>query len=176
MRIIAGQLKGGTFESPQGHRTHPMSEKARGALFNVLGDIKGLSVLDAFAGTGALTFEALSRGAAHAILLERDTTAQRVILANIGGLGVQAHAHLVHASANAWLGTTDAVFDLVLLDPPYDDLQPILLTGLANRTKPGGVVVLSLPPAAVFPLGSAYELLTTHDYGDAMLVFYRRIS
>jgi 16S rRNA (guanine(966)-N(2))-methyltransferase RsmD len=76
MRIIAGTLGGRTFESPHGRRTHPMSDKVRGSLFNTLGDIDGLTILDAFAGSGALAFEAISRGAEHVLAIEIDNRAQ----------------------------------------------------------------------------------------------------
>src|SRR5262245_30096392 len=105
MRIIAGRLGGRLFESPHTSRTHPMSDKARGALFNVLGDINDLSVLDPFAGTGALSFEAVSRGAAHATAIESDRLAQKVIQGNISSLGLQNQVKLVRAQANAWLQT-----------------------------------------------------------------------
>jgi 16S rRNA (guanine966-N2)-methyltransferase len=176
MRIIAGQLKGLAFASPHGRRTHPMSEKVRGALFNSLGDIAGLTALDAFAGSGALAFEALSRGAQQATLLEKDVPAQRAVAENIAALHVQRQAKLIRAAANAWLQTTDTAFDLVLLDPPYDDLQPQLLLKLARRAKTGGLVVVSLPPRTDWSPGEGYQLAADHDYGDARLVFYRRIS
>ena len=176
MRIIAGRLKGAIFSSPHGYRTHPMSDKARGALFNVLGDIEDLSVLDAFAGSGALAFEALSRGAATATLIEKDKAAQRAITDNIAVLAIKNKAKLIQASANAWLRTSDNTFDLVFLDPPYDDLQTKLLVELADRIKTGGVMVISLPPDETVPLGLAYQHLATHAYGDATLAFYRRIS
>ena len=72
MRVIAGWLGGRTFASPQGHRTHPMSDKIRGAIFSVLGDLNGLTVLDAFAGSGALAIEAISRGAEEAVAIDDD--------------------------------------------------------------------------------------------------------
>ncbi|HVS58935.1 MAG TPA: 16S rRNA (guanine(966)-N(2))-methyltransferase RsmD [Candidatus Saccharimonadales bacterium] len=175
MRIIAGTLGGRQFSSPHGHRTHPMSDKARGGLFNALGDIEGLQVLDAFAGTGALGYEALSRGAASVVAIESDRSAQTTIAQNISDLGLSTQIKLVKASANAWLTFSNDVFDIALLDPPYDDLQLTLLTKLAERAKPGGVIVLSLPPTAEFALPeSSYELLKQKSYGDIQLVFYRR--
>jgi 16S rRNA (guanine966-N2)-methyltransferase len=175
MRIIAGRLKGAAFASPHGHRTHPMSDKVRGALFNALGDINGLTVLDAFAGSGALAFEAISRGAAAVTLIDKDMAAQRAIVENISALRLRPVAKLIRAGANAWLQATSNDFDLVLLDPPYDDLQTELLTKLADRVKPGGLVVLSLPPSATFQL-LTHQLVATKVYGDATLAFYRRIS
>lgn len=176
MRIIAGSLKGRVFTSPHGHRTHPMSENIRGALFNTLGDIYGLSVLDAFSGSGALGFEAISRGADSVILVEADRLAQKTITENIATLGLEDKTKLIKATVSAWLSTSDDLFDIVLADPPYDDIQPKLLARLAERTKSGGIVVLSLPPKIELELPDSFELLATKSYGGATLAFYRRIS
>jgi 16S rRNA (guanine(966)-N(2))-methyltransferase RsmD len=152
-----------------------MSDKGRGALFNALGDIGGMTVLDAFAGSGALGFEAVSRGASRVLAIERDRQAQTAIADNIEALGLAGSVKLVRANAAGWLTTTDDVFDLVLLDPPFENLQPGLLARLAGRTAPGGVVVLSLPPKAEIHLsGDRFEHLTTKAYGDNQLVFYRK--
>src|SRR4051812_43097697 len=99
MRIIAGTMGGRTFSSPHGHRTHPMSDKMRGALFNTLGDIGGLTILDAFAGSGALSFEAVSRGARHATAIDSDRSAQQTITENIRSLSLNKHVKLIKASA-----------------------------------------------------------------------------
>lgn len=175
MRIIAGRLGGRQFDSPRGHRTHPMSDKGRGALFNALGDVEGLTVLDAFAGSGALSFEAISRGAAQATAIDRDRNAQRTIQQNIRQLGLTDQTKLIKAPAASWLSTTDATFDLVLLDPPFEELQISLLTRLAERAKPGGLVVLSLPPRAEVKLDDSYTPVAHKTYGDNQLIFYRRL-
>lgn len=176
MRIIAGSLSGRVFDAPRGQRTHPMSDRVRGALFNALGDIAGLTVLDAFAGSGALGFEAISRSAAHATLIEADKSAQQTITGNIDQLAVQDRVKLVHAKAGSWLATTEQSFDIVLCDPPYDAVNTTLLTRLADRAKPSGVVVLSLPPKHTVTLADNYDLLQQKDYGDATLSFYRRLA
>lgn len=177
MRIIAGSLGGRIFASPGSYKTHPMSDKARGALFNTLGDIDGLSVLDAFGGSGALGFEAISRGAVRSIVIDSDRTAQNVIEQNIEALGIGGKVKLVKASAGAWLGTNaDAQFDIVLCDPPYGNMQPKLLARLAGHAKPGGVVVYSLPPNGAVELDAGYQQRAVKSYGDAQLVFYQRIS
>jgi len=174
MRIIAGSLSGRQFVSPHGQRTHPMADKVRGALFNALGDISGLSVLDAFAGSGALSFEAISRGAGSALAIETDRQAQRTIAENSRQLGL-GNVKLIRAAAGAWLTTSQEMFDLVLLDPPYDKLQTSLLSELAARANPGGTIVISLPPDSDFQLpATSYELLAKKSYGDASLDFYRR--
>lgn len=176
MRIIAGTLGSRQFESPSGHRTHPMSENIRGALFNALGEIDGLTVLDAFAGSGALSFEAVSRGAASAIALDVDRLAAETVVKNANELGIADKVKAINVNAASWLVTQpEETFDLVLLDPPFDEVQQPLLQRLVARTKPGGVTVLCLPPLEEFELPEdAFSMLTTRNYGDAKLVFYRR--
>lgn len=177
MRIIAGALKGRQFDSPRTERTHPMSEKARGALFNVLGDIQGLTVLDAFAGSGALSFEAVSRGAAAVTAIDSDKQAQKVIAQNIRALHVARHATLINAATNAWLATSpSAEFDIILCDPPYNDTQEALIGRLGERVKPGGLLVLSWPAEQSPPQFAGLTLLNTRTHGDAQLVFYRRLG
>lgn len=176
MRVIAGRLGGRLFDSPSNSRTHPMSDKARGALFNILGDLQDLSVLDAFAGTGALSFEAISRGAVRATTIEMDKTAQRVITNNIRTLGVAGKVKLIQATANAWLQTTAETFDIVLCDPPYHDLQPNLLQRLTERVVPDGIFVLSWPNnEAPLPLKDLTQI-DQRSYGDMQLIFYRRTT
>ncbi|HEY1064232.1 MAG TPA: RsmD family RNA methyltransferase [Candidatus Saccharimonadales bacterium] len=173
MRIIAGTLGGRLFNSPHGHRTHPMSDKMRGALFNMLGDIEGLTVLDPFAGSGALAFEAASRGAASVVAIDQDRNAQRTIGENIELLGVDDTVKLVKANAYGWLRTSKEVFDIVLLDPPYDRLQYDLLELLVHRVAKGGTVILSWPGKYDrMPQFTNLTLTTTKHYGDSSLYVY----
>ena len=178
MRIIAGKLGGRQFDAPKGHRTHPMSEKARGGLFNALGDVVGLTVLDAFAGSGALAFEAISRGARHVTAIDIDKNAITSVGSSSRELGAEEQIKTIRAKSGSWSeNNPDALFDLVLLDPPYDQIRPELLEKLANHAKPGGVIVCSLPPGTDFKLPTTdYQLLTAKSYGDAQLAFYRKIS
>jgi 16S rRNA (guanine966-N2)-methyltransferase len=173
MRVIAGRLGGRQFDSPHSHRTHPMSDKMRGAMFNILGDIDGLTVLDPFGGSGALSFEAVSRGAKESLIIENDKPAQRVIAENIKALGL-ATVKLVKAGAGPWLETnSDARFDLVLCDPPYDDLQHNLLRRLAGSVASGGLFVLSYPADGAEPELPNLAVIKQQAYGDAQLIFYR---
>lgn len=174
MRIITGTLGSRKFDSPNSHRTHPMSDKIRGALFNMLGDITDLTILDAFAGTGALGFEALSRGAQSVIAIESDKSAQKTIEKNRQQLGLDTSLRLIKASANAWLQTADEQrFDIVLLDPPYDDLQLPLIEQLATRLATDGVLVLSWPTDTLLPDFAMLTKVATRNYGDAQLGFYQ---
>jgi 16S rRNA (guanine966-N2)-methyltransferase len=173
VRVIAGRLGGRQLDSPKSFKTHPMSDKARGALFNVLGDIEGLTVLDAFAGSGALGVEAISRGAASVLLIDNDRSAQKTIADNIHSLGLSGQAKLIKASANSWLETNpDVSFDIVLCDPPYSDLQPSLIQRLAGRVKKDGVLVLSWPGGKEPIALGGMKLLERKNYGDITLVFY----
>ena len=174
MRIIAGSLGGRMFDSPGTHRTHPMSDKMRGALFNILGDIAGLMVLDAFGGSGALAFEAASRGAKSVLVLDNDKAAQQTISRNIRTLKLEGQVTLVRAAAGVWLSTNEAArFDIVLCDPPYDDLQPSLLARLSSHVAPGGVFVLSYPAGTEAPAFDGLQVIKQQSYGDGQLVFYR---
>jgi 16S rRNA (guanine966-N2)-methyltransferase len=165
------------FDSPQGHRTHPMSERVRGGLFNALGDIDNLTVLDAFAGSGALAFEAISRGAASALAIEIDKRAQDAIARNIRTLGLSKQIKLVRANCSSWSdNNAETQFDIVLSAPPYDDLQPSVVQKLVKHTKPGGLYVLDWPGKQALPELEDLELLTAKDYGDAQLAFYRKTS
>ncbi len=177
MRIITGSLGGRQFDSPPGHRTHPMSEKARGALFNVLGDVDGLTLLDAFAGSGAIAFEAISRGAKSAVALDIDKAAYKTIKENSEKLGTKNQVLAVRTNAGSWSNKNqERTFDIVVCDPPYNQLQSAPLEKLVKHVKEGGVYVLSWPPSQGLPRFPELEQLSLKDYGDASLVFYRRIS
>lgn len=177
MRIIAGRLGGRSFDAPHNTKTHPMSEKMRGAIFNALGDIEGLSVLDAYAGSGALSFEALSRGVAHVMAIELDKDAVKTILRNCQLLAVSDSIDVLRANTAAWSKRTITKrFNLVLLDPPYDDIRPDVLWRLAQRCEPGGLVVMSLPPGAKLRVATGYDLINTKSHGDATLWFYRHTA
>jgi 16S rRNA (guanine966-N2)-methyltransferase len=151
-----------------------MSDKMRGALFNALGDIAGLTLLDAFAGSGALSIEAISRGAAHATAVDIDKAATDTISKNAETLGVGRQVKVVRAGLSSWLDTSGGqLFDVILADPPYDDLQLPSIQKLLTRLKPGGIFALSWPGKELPPDFGSLDLLQTNAYGDSQLVFYR---
>ena len=175
MRIISGTLKGRTLEAPKGHKTHPMSEKARGGLFNVLGDVSGLSVLDAFSGSGAIACEAVSRGANDVVAIEKDKSAHNVITRNIENLGIKNQVKATRANIASWLDNNpDVEFDIVVCDPPYDKVKPGLIHKVFERIRMGGIGVLSIPSGMDFHAQEELTLLQKKDYGDATLVFYKK--
>lgn len=178
MRIIAGALSGRIFEAPRTHRTHPMSERMRGAMFNALGDIEGLTILDCFGGSGALSFEALSRGAESSIITEIDKTAHQTIEQNVQKLGLDDKVKAIRANVSGWSdNNSEQMFDLVLCNPPFDGLKPQLIEKLTKHVKRGGLLVLSWPARQDEPKFEGLEVAAVKekDYGDAQLVFYRKI-
>ena len=177
MRVIAGYLGGRTFMSPHGHRTRPMSEKVRGAVFGTLGDIKGLTVLDAFAGSGALAIEAISRGAKNAVAIEVDKGAHAIITKNLQDLGLTDRLKAVRAFTVAWSTRNQSqLFDLVFADPPYDNPPYRDLKSLPRHLKDGGTLVLSWPGQAEALKFDGFTPVQAKNYGDAQLVFYQKIS
>jgi 16S rRNA (guanine966-N2)-methyltransferase len=175
MRIIAGTLGGRIFDSPGGHRTHPMASKNIGALFNALGDVHGLTVLDAFAGSGALSFEAISRGASNVVAIDIDKEAYETIVANVAKLGIETGIMVLRKNVGGWTRNNQhKTFDLVLADPPYNDIRPDLLQKLSQQTKPGGLFVVSWPSSEPIRPFEGVEHIDTKRFGNAQLVFYRK--
>lgn len=178
MRIVSGTLKGRIFKSPKGFATHPMGDKVRTALFDTLGDISGLTLLDAFGGSGAISFEAISRGAASAIVLEEDKLAAKIIKENITDLGLQNQVELFNIHAKTWRNRNQSKeFDLVICDPPYNHLQENLVEKLITHIKINGVGVLSIPLHGDIRLPEeTYQILQEKTFANARLVFFRKIT
>lgn len=182
MRIIAGYLGGRLIESPRHNKTHPMSEKMRGALFNSLGDISGLYVLDAFAGTGACGFEAISRGAKQATLLEVNPDSFKTIVKNAEQLDIINKVELLKINCARWSSNNiSKLYDIVIADPPYkpQDINLELVFKLSLHVKKGGIFVVSAPPNqhnTVNLRSSKYSnlsLISHKSYADGGLYFYR---
>lgn len=121
MRVVAGDLRGRRIESPASDATRPTTDKVREAVFNALGSlgiVDGATVVDAFAGTGAMGIEALSRGAAHCTFIEKDRAALQVLRENISTLGLGDRSSVVSADVVAALSQHGSC-DLFIADPPY---------------------------------------------------------
>jgi 16S rRNA (guanine966-N2)-methyltransferase len=176
IRIISGKYGGRKLDAPDGTRTHPMSERARGAMFNSLGSLtEDAVVLDAFAGTGSVGLEALSRGAEHVTFIERDRIAQKVLAANITTLGVEEQAKLIRTTVSSWLKTAEEQqFDLIFADPPYHDPQLSTASELLGLLKVGGLMILSHPGRGEVPTKNGVVVVDNRSYGNAFLTFYRR--
>lgn len=175
MKIISGKLKSRSFNSPGGHRTHPMSDKLRAAIFNVLGDIEGFNVLDVFSGSGAIAFEAISRGASDAVLLEQDKRAIKTIQDNIETLGLSDRAKLVPAYAHSWsTRNKKQKFNLIFIDPPFDNLQEKTIGKMSDHLEDGGLLILNYPSRDRPPYELNHlDLVKWREHGKAKLLFYK---
>ncbi len=176
IRLISGEFGGRLLDAPPGRRMHPMGERIRNALFNSIGsEIQGARVLDAFAGTGAVGLEALSRGAEHVTFIERDKLLQKILAGNIERLGAQGRTKLIRTSVSNWLSSSELEqFDVILVDPPYHDPQFSTVEKLLGLLKPSALMVLSHPGKGEVPTKTGVVVVDNRSYGNADLTFYRR--
>jgi 16S rRNA (guanine966-N2)-methyltransferase len=187
MRVVGGRLKGRAITSPQDARIRPTSDRVRGAIFNILAHndfgtwvLEGAKVLDLFAGTGALSAEALSRGALLAVLVDDDPDSRALIRENLEALGLNGVAKIWKRDASK-LGPCPAQakgpFDLVFCDPPYRKglAGPALASALSGSwIAPGAVIVLETasdePPVTITGLAEA----DTRTYGETRITVLTR--
>jgi 16S rRNA (guanine966-N2)-methyltransferase len=176
MRIVGGSLGGRVLRAPHGAATRPTSEKVREAIFNILGPVEGVHVLDLFAGSGALGIEALSRGAAHATFVDAGKPALAAVRGNLRELGLADRATVLAMDAvAAALRPPPAPWGVVFVDPPYasDLARRAVLALPAASLAPGARVVIEHDRRGTPPeqLGS---LIRTDQrrYGDTMVSFF----
>ena len=178
MRIIAGQFRGRLLQAPPGFATRPTADRVREALFSMLasriGSFEGLRVADLYAGSGALGFEALSRGAEHATFVDTDRGASAAIKANGDKLGVADRIRIVGASALS-LPRSEA-FDLILADPPYGSASGSAVVKSVEQAgwlaDGGWLAVETERGDSVDPLGLLLD--SERDIGRARVTLLRR--
>lgn len=177
MRIIAGTHRGRRIAAPKGEQTRPTGDRVREALFNLVGPVDGASVLDLFAGSGALGLEALSRGARRCVFAETDAAACRMIRRNLETLGLTG-ALVLQRDAVSVLREERAAgrrHELLLLDPPYGrwaSLEPALAELLPEVVSDEGIVVVETDAHVEPTLPLA--LVTSRRYGSARLTLFAR--
>ena len=177
MRVIAGDLKGQRLVAPKGWKVRPTSDRVREAIFSALGErVSGARVLDLYCGTGALAIEALSRGSASAVLVDRDT---RPALGNVQRLGLGERAELVRGDVERWLRQVSSApdagkFDLVFVDAPYrlaDRVTEDLNTHLPQLLAGDGRAVIESGARRPLRIDSL-EPLRQRRYGAADVTIY----
>lgn len=179
MRIIAGSARGRTFEAPKGMDTRPTLDRVRENVFNILQmKVRGAQVLDLFSGSGAMAFEAVSRGAEGAVLVDCDRSAHSVQCQNAQKLGMAPKCRILHCDwqlALHQLAGRGERFDVVFLDPPYKmhDMTPVL-QALSAVLAEGAVIVLEHEAKAFPATPDGYELYDSRKYGVAGVSFFRR--
>lgn len=187
MRIVSGDFRGKALATPPGDTTRPTSDRARQAIFNILEHapwsegVRDRRVIDLFAGSGALGFEALSRGAAFCLFVETDEAARGAIRDNVDAMGLFGRTRVHRRSATdlgVRPGADGPAFDLAFLDPPYArGLGEEALARLAagNWLAPGALVVFERGVSEPGFDAPGYEALDARDYGAARVHFLRAL-
>ena len=168
IKITSGKYRGRSIQTP-GDGTHPMGAREKLALFNMLaGYLPGAVVLDAYAGSGALGIEALSRGASRVDFVEKNQKAIRTIQDNLASLELLGISKVFKSDVKSY--ASPVKYNIILADPPYDDFRPEDVKPLARLLEDGGVFVLSHPAEA--PEIEGLELAKTSKYAAAHLSLY----
>jgi 16S rRNA (guanine966-N2)-methyltransferase len=170
VRVVSGELRGRRIESPAGDVTRPTTDKVREAVFNALGSagiLDGATVLDLFAGTGAMGIEALSRGATRCVFVERDRNALVALRRNVESLGLGSRSEIVQGDA---LAAVPREADILIADPPYgfggwDDL-------VARARAPFLVLEADVP----VPAPEGWETVRERRYGRTHVTFLARAT
>lgn len=183
MRIVGGKHKGRSLVAPSGKDTRPTSDRVRESIFNILAhgfedlDLNDITVVDVFAGTGALGLEAVSRGARHATFIDFSRAALETVKKNASGLGEWRNCMALKIDANQMAmppRAAKAPCGLAFLDAPYEkELTVPALLGLVNRgwVKPGAIVIVEIGAKEEFEPPRHYEQLDERRYGAARVVF-----
>ena len=198
LKITGGEFRGRIIEAPTASVTHPMGSREKMALFNALISLKGplegvQNVLDICCGSGALGLEALSRGAKHAVFVDNNASVLQTVKDNISVLGVSDRAEIIKSDFSKIASTSVSwqKYNLILVDPPYDNFPSISATSLpspsasagsasplsrvADLLSEDGILVLSHPstitPDSIFP---NLTLLSTKSYASANLSFFKK--
>jgi 16S rRNA (guanine966-N2)-methyltransferase len=174
MRVIGGEFRSRKLQSVPGMDVRPTPDKIRESLFNILNqEIEGAVFVDAYAGTGAVGIEALSRGARHAIFIEKDRAAANLIKSNLAALKAEARARVIHGPAAIYLSGLEA--DIVFIDPPYPKEREYQASLEALEAKPPGLAVVQHATRFVLNDDSGpLHRTRVVKYGDNALSFFRR--
>jgi 16S rRNA (guanine966-N2)-methyltransferase len=182
VRIVGGEFRGRSLATPKSNDIRPTTDRTRESLFNILSHsypnaLDGTRVLDLFAGTGAVGFEALSRGCRHALFVEQGVEGRGLIQTNVETLGLQGRAKVFRRDATSLGGVgTMEPFHLVFADPPYAKglgEKALESAAIGNWLVPGALVILEeradVQPAPV----AVFENLDVRVFGDTRMHFYR---
>ena len=178
MRIIAGRAKGRRLTAPADNATRPMQDRVKEAIFSSLGPaVVGAEVLDLYAGTGSIGLEALSRGARRVVFVARGRQALVALRGNCEAVGLGGE--VVGVDVDRFLGSSEDMFDLVFVDPPYpdvDDAVAATMAKVADRVAPDGLVLLHRQVGAALPQTESLILVDERRYGGAQLWRFQKES
>ena len=188
IRLISGIFKNHKITAPNSRQTHPMSERARNAIFNTIqAEIPNAEVLDAFAGTGSLGLEAISRGAKKVVFIEKNRLAQKILSENLKIIEKNENAgeaKIIRSSVSGWIGSSQSqfeigeileipAFDIIFADPPYYDPQFPSIEKLSKRLRSGGILILSQPKEIENFKAENLILIGEKLYSGAKILFFR---
>lgn len=171
LRVISGRFRGVRLKTPLNAATHPMGAREKLALFNMVA-VTGEKVLDAYAGTGALGIEALSRDAREVIFVEVNRAVGKILQENLATINVDGTVYIEKVETFAEKAEFSEYFDVILADPPYDDINASELERLVRILKPGGVLALSSPAEMEALELSGLRISSTHTYARARVTVY----
>lgn len=186
MRVISGSARGVRLKRVQGDSTRPIMDRVKESLFNILGKVDGECWLDLFAGTGQVGIEALSRGAAEVVFVDKVRPAIQTIQANLEVTHLSKNAHVVQADAFDYLRRIGQMgngrFHLIYIAPPqYLGLWQQVMTLLDERPSAwltaGGIAVVQIDPKEYKPLSlQNLEIVDARTYGNTQLYFYEQLT
>lgn len=175
MRIVGGTAKSRFIFAPKSRDTRPMTDEARESLFNILGPIDGLRVLDAYAGSGAIGLEAISRGAAHVDGIEIAKEPANTIRRNLKALGFEDSYQVWQQSVGSWVKKHKeriGKYDLIFADPPFDQLRADILELLSQFLELTGLLIVKSNAHKPVPQLVGLQLKQSRTYGESSLTFY----
>lgn len=177
LKITSGTFGGQSIVQPKTTLTRPVSEQTRHAIFQVLGDVEGLTVLDLFAGSGALGLEALSLGVSSAVFVDSGQVAVEAIKTSIHSLKVTSTAKVVKSSVEKFLEMNTEKFDLIFFDPPYAKFGLDSLKQALNHLNPTGITIVSCSSKSDLPeIAGSAKLVKQKVYGDTQIGYYRSME
>ena len=174
MRIIAGKHRGRRLATPKDEAIRPTTDRIRESLFSILGDLHDSVIVDAYAGTGALGCESLSRGARKVWFFDTSAKAITLVRENLATVGEEEAARVITGKFSKCVDQIDDDVDIVFLDPPYGSTEPALaLCALAasSRARAGTLVILEQQRGDDLPEHDAFELDDQRTYGITRLTF-----
>lgn len=179
MRVIAGIAKGRKLIAPKGPGTRPALAQVKEAIFNILGSVEDLRVLDLFAGSGSIGIEALSRGARHATFVENSRSALMALKKNLTNCGFTEQSEIVPYSVDrvlSHLRKKKRQFDLIFVDPPYDqNLVMPTLKGLEKVLADGGVIIVENSPRERVSDTETMAVTSVRKYGQTEIAFLKNM-
>ncbi|MGN0162578.1 MAG: 16S rRNA (guanine(966)-N(2))-methyltransferase RsmD [Candidatus Ornithomonoglobus sp.] len=179
MRIISGCRRGHKLLEFEGRDVRPTTDRVKESIFNLIQEhIPGAEILDMFAGSGALSFEAVSRGASHAVLVDNDSRSVELIKRNISGLGFEDKCTVTQKSCFDYIKQSGKKFDIIFLDPPYNKgyIEPALTAIVQNDALSGdGIVVLESDNTDFRSDIEGLDIYRQKRYGRTFITIYKRI-